>query len=221
MISDKSTQFLPTSGKLPASERGRDREAAILRVATRHFLNKGYGDTKLDAIAKEAGGSKSTLYKFFPSKTDLFYAVVAGVVADRRRIKLDPDQDIYDCLVEFSLDRLRVVFTKRHWSLMRLIMAERDRFPRIARAYYDVGPKNSHEVLANYLRNLAERNLLNIEDPDQAAHFFIGMLMHEWYLMRLLVLQNIPSDSEKHERARSVVSAFLGMYKPAGLSGAV
>ncbi len=47
-------QLLPSSGKLPRSERGRERETAILRVATRHFLKQGYGDTKLDAIAKEA-----------------------------------------------------------------------------------------------------------------------------------------------------------------------
>ena len=216
MISSKPIQLLSSSGKLPASERGREREAAILRVATSHFLKHGYGDTKLDAIAREAGGSKSTLYRFFPSKTDLFYTVVATVVADQRRIELDPDQDIYGSLVDFSFERLCVVFTKRHWSLLRLIMAERDRFPRIARAYYDIGPGSSHELLTNYFSSLAERNLLNIENPDQAAEFFTGMLMHDWYLTHLYVPQHFPSDSEKQERARNVVNVFLSMYERIG-----
>lgn len=218
MTSSTPIQLMPSSGKLPRTERGRERETAILRVATRHFLKQGFGDTKLDAIAKEAGGSKSTLYRFFPSKTDLFYAVVATVVADQRRATLDPDLDIYDSLVNFAFDRLSVVFTKQHWSLLRLIMAERDQFPRIARAYYDIGPSSSHGVLDNYFRSLKERKLLNIESPDQAAQFFTGMLMHDWYLTHLYVSQNFPNDTEKQERARNVVIAFLSMYEQDGIS---
>ncbi len=63
-----------------------------------------------------------------------------------------------------------------------------------------------------------ERNLLKIENPDQAAQFFTGMLMHDWYLTHLYVPQNFPSDSQKKERARNVVVAFLSTHEQPGIS---
>ena len=138
-----------TNGQAPASDRGREREAEIIKVATDQFLENGYGGTKLYEIAKVAGGPN-----FFPTKADLFRAAVTSVVADRHPMTLDPEKDVYKTLFEYSCERLSVVFAKRHWSLLRLVQAERDRFPEIAKAYYYTGPQNSAGLLAKYFRPL-------------------------------------------------------------------
>src|SRR5438046_6068624 len=57
--------------------------ALILRGARRAFLAGGFGAVSMDAIAREAGVSKATVYAHFGSKEDLFGAVVADVAEER------------------------------------------------------------------------------------------------------------------------------------------
>src|SRR2546423_11032976 len=68
--------------------------ALILRGARRAFLAGGFGAVSMDAIAREAGVSKATVYAHFGSKEELFGAVVAGVAEKRFRavsaLELDP-----------------------------------------------------------------------------------------------------------------------------------
>jgi AcrR family transcriptional regulator len=54
----------------------RDKRQIILDIASRIFSHYGYGKTSLDDIATEAGVAKGTIYYYFPSKEDLFMAIV-------------------------------------------------------------------------------------------------------------------------------------------------
>src|SRR4026208_346391 len=56
--------------------RRRDRRGAIIGVARRSFLNNGYAATTMSSIAAELGGSKGTLWSYFPGKEELFAAVL-------------------------------------------------------------------------------------------------------------------------------------------------
>ena len=64
----------------PQSARGRARLNKILDAATDLFLKVGYEQTSIDAILLQSGGSKSTLYAYFPTKQDLFRSVIDNVV---------------------------------------------------------------------------------------------------------------------------------------------
>src|SRR5579863_431095 len=50
---------------------------SILAAAQRVFVVSGFGAASMDAIAREAGASKATVYAYFASKEELFGAVVA------------------------------------------------------------------------------------------------------------------------------------------------
>ena len=52
------------------------RRQAILAVAREVFMEDGYAAASMSAIAARVGGSKGTLYNYFPSKEDLFTAVI-------------------------------------------------------------------------------------------------------------------------------------------------
>ena len=47
----------------------------ITKAAMKNFAKFGYSKTKMDEIAKTADVSKGTLYLYFASKEDLFYAI--------------------------------------------------------------------------------------------------------------------------------------------------
>ena len=51
---------------------------SILAAAKRAFLAAGFEAVSMDAIAREAGVSKATVYAHFGSKEELFGAVIEG-----------------------------------------------------------------------------------------------------------------------------------------------
>ncbi len=195
----------------PKSSRGRVRRERILRAATELFLDNGYGDTSIDAIVERSGGSKATLYSYFAAKDELFRAVIDLVVSLREEPELESGGDVRTALVTFGVRRMRVVFSSRHRALLRLIVGERERFPDIARMYYERGPHRSEEILTEYMTVLKDRNLLAIERPSESAQFLIGMLFFDWYLAQLY-LGAQPSRQAMQQRAERVVDRFMEAF---------
>lgn len=67
----------PSTGRrMPRAER----REQILDAATRAFARTGFAATSLDDVAAEAGVTHVILYRHFDSKTDLYRAVLDGVV---------------------------------------------------------------------------------------------------------------------------------------------
>ncbi len=197
---------------LPVSSRGHQRKAKILSAATDLFLSMGYGETSIDAIVEKSGGSKATLYSYYPTKADLFRAVVDSIVTKDDRAELQSLDNIRDTLVHFAEHRLLVVFSRKHRALMRLIIAERDRFKDIARMYYERGPLRSHTLLRDYFETLIDKGLIDIRSAEEASEFFRGMLMHQRYIDQLFLDAPMPSAEEVSVRARHVVDRFLEAY---------
>jgi len=197
---------------VPVSSRGQQRKAKILAAATQLFLKIGYGETSIDAIVEKSGGSKATLYSFYPTKADLFRAVVDSIVTSNKSQDLKSLDNIRDTLVAFAEQRLRVAFSAKHRALTRLIIAERERFPDIARMYYEQGPLHSHRLLRDYFEILIDKGLIDIRSADEASEFFRGMLMHQRYIEQLYLNASQPSEEEIGVRARHVVDRFIEAY---------
>ncbi len=197
------------------SSRGQQRKAKILSAATGLFLSAGYGETSIDAIVEKSGGSKATLYSYFPTKADLFRAVIDSIVTTQEGPELRSLDNVRNTLVNFAEHRLGIVFSSNHRALMRLIISERERFPDIARMYYEQGPLHSHKVLRDYFEVLIDRGLIDIRSADEACEFFRGMLMHQRYIEQLYLDASPLSSEEIGVRARHVVDRFLEAYHQA------
>jgi len=114
--------------------RGRPRDAAlaerrreeILVAATRIFADRGYPGTDVQVIADEVGVGKGTVYRYFPSKQELFLAAVErGVHALRERLDVvvsrsgDPRALISDGVREY------LAFFDENSDLVELFFQER------------------------------------------------------------------------------------------------
>jgi AcrR family transcriptional regulator len=196
----------------PQSARGRARLAKMLAAATDLFLRDGYEQTSIDSILTLSGGSKATLYAYFPTKEDLFRAVIDGVLVTTSYAHLDITHDVRNVLTQFAVDRLHVIFSARHRAVLRLIIAERERFPDLARLYFERGPQRGHRLLVDYLQAVGTHGLLDVDDAEEAAEFFVGMLMHRWYKELLLLNAPTPSDEQIQQRSEHVVGRFLGAF---------
>lgn len=68
--------------KKPDVVRKRDPDASrerILAAATAEFASKGFGDARVDEIARRAGINKRMLYHYFGNKEELFQAVLEEI----------------------------------------------------------------------------------------------------------------------------------------------
>jgi AcrR family transcriptional regulator len=59
--------------------RGEATRGQLIAIATRIFAERGYEDTSIEAVLREAGVSRGSLYHHFPSKEALFEAVAEEV----------------------------------------------------------------------------------------------------------------------------------------------
>ena len=70
---------------MPANKPRQDREekrAELLAAARRLFVENGYEDTSMAALAKEAGVAGNTIYWYFADKDDVLLAVLDAVLGD-------------------------------------------------------------------------------------------------------------------------------------------
>ncbi len=126
-------------------ERRKDaRPAELLDAALDLFVEKGYAATRVEEVAKRAGVSKGTLFLYFPSKEDLFKAVVRKNISGRFA---EWDQEI-DEFAGSSREMLhyclhswweRIGVTKAS-GIPKLMMSEGQNFPELALFY-------QHEVM--------------------------------------------------------------------------
>ena len=123
-------------GRLPRDER----RAQLLTAALEVFTAAGYHSAAMDEIADRAGVSKPVLYQHFPSKLDLYLAVLdthidSLVFAIQRAIQSTPDNAIrvqatiaaYFDFIEAEGEAFRLLFE----SDMNVEPAVRERLNRM------------------------------------------------------------------------------------------
>lgn len=64
----------------PTTDSASLRRKAYVDAGREAFLDAGFGATTMSSIAARVGGSKTTLWSYFPSKEELFAAVVDDIV---------------------------------------------------------------------------------------------------------------------------------------------
>jgi AcrR family transcriptional regulator len=197
----------------PQSARGRARVAKILEAATQLFLKVGYEQASIDSILLQSGGSKSTLYAYFPTKEDLFRSVIDKVVDNDVGAALDVRGNARVVLTGFAVQRLRAVLAPRHRAVLGVVIAERERFPDLARIYCERGPRKSQLQLAAYLEMLRRHEVLSIDDAAEAADLFIGMLFQRWHQQLFYVALPPPSEALVRAHAERVVTRFFAAYR--------
>ncbi len=133
---------MPSTPDTPQPKRGRRKEARpgeLLEAALDLFVEKGYAATKVDEVAARAGVSKGTLFLYFPSKEELFKAVVRENISGRFtewEAELITFNGTCSEMIEYAFSAWweRIGSTKAG-GLGKLMMSEANNFPEIALFY--------------------------------------------------------------------------------------
>ena len=194
-----------------------DRRRAILEVANRSFLDRGYAETSMSTIAAELGGSKTTLWSYFPSKEALFAAVLDAKIEQFQQ-KLDDalipsDGGTRGALQRFGAVMLGKITDPDAVALHRLIVGESGRFPEIGRAFAERGPDRIRARFCAYLRKEMDAGRLRDGDPMTAARQFIALCQSGCYLDRLW-RPGCPSITDPARDIADAVDTFLAAWGP-------
>jgi TetR/AcrR family transcriptional repressor of mexJK operon len=194
-----------------------DRRDAILTVAKAYFLEHGYAGTTMSGIAAALGGSKGTLWNHFPSKEDLFSAVLDRVAtAYRAQLSqiLDPCGVLEPTLLRACRSLLDKVCSTEAIALHRLIYAESGRFPELSRIFFELAPRHTRALLADYIGGAMDRGQLRRDDPADAARILMALTMAGSHQQLMIGQIMEPSSAQMQADVELAVDLFLRGYAP-------
>ena len=215
------------TGGRPTREEAARREARIVEVATRLFIERGFDGTSIDAVAEAAGVSKPTLYSRYQDKRALFEAVLQdrlrewlaplSAAAEMQALRVSP-KDAETVLDELSRNLLTRSQAPGAAALTRCIAAQAMQFPNLAKLAYEEGWLRGVRTVGRILGDMAERGQIAVDDPEIAADLFLNLILGR---SSKQALYGIEVDLEAQERRRrAAVSLFLAGVRPKGLSQA-
>jgi AcrR family transcriptional regulator len=161
--------------------RKESRPREILAAALELFVEHGFAATRLEDVARRAGVTKGTMYLYFPSKDDLFKAVVRENVVpaieegERRTAAFEgTSPDLIRGLVDGWWTNMRET---RTGGLGKLMMAEAVNFPELARFYHDEVVSRGHAVFARALQRGVDSGEFRPVDVRAAVRLVVAPLL--------------------------------------------
>jgi len=143
--------------------RSAERRDAILAAAFEEFADRGFAATRLDDVARRADVAKGTIYLHFADKEALFEELIrmelSPVVAALENVSHAdiPFRMITNQLIEVFA---REIFETRRKDVIRLIITEGPRFPKLAEFYYREVISRVMETIRAMMRRAYERGEL-------------------------------------------------------------
>lgn len=200
---------------LPLKRDKTAKRESIVLTAKDIFLREGYSATSMATVAAQVGGSKATLYNYFPSKEDLFVAVVQEFCERNSEVFGSLDWgagDFRSALTRFGRGIARLMVSDEVIAMHRLIAAEAGRFPEIGEAYYNAGVSRGKEQLHARFEAAAAAGYIRVADPRMAAQHFFDLCMAGMHRRRLWNMGGTPTEAEIDAQVDAAVEAFLNGY---------
>jgi AcrR family transcriptional regulator len=141
------------------------RRAAILDAALEEFAARGFAATRLDDVARRARIAKGTIYLYFRDKESLFQELVRTMLSPLvGTIEAAPLSEVtIRAVAEMIVDVfVREIYGTRRKDVIRLIISEGPRFPKLAEIYY-------REVIARVLPVIRARLTLAVERGELSS----------------------------------------------------
>lgn len=189
----------------------------ILDAAYRLFRDNGFEKTTMAQVATAAGGSKATVYNYFPSKEELFVECVTSLCdhyLDAAFAGLrNPKADLSAALSRLSKNTPRLTCTPEMVAARRLLISYADH-SGIGSLFYEKTREYVRD-LADFLRRAMDSGQLRKDDPVLAAQQLRALAEAEILERCLLDAEAMPPSSATISRtARNAVKLFFRIYAP-------
>ena len=184
-------------------------------VARQSFFENGYAATTMSEIAAKLGGSKGTLWSYFPSKEELFAAVldeVTNEVKQQLNEVLELHEDMRSTLIRLCLHVVGTLTTPQFICLHRLINGEGGRVPEVGRILYERGPRRAKTMVADYLDRCIQEGSMRPCDTTVAASNLVALCTSGTHQSLLFNVIEEPTPELIQNDAKNAADVFLRAY---------
>ncbi len=194
-----------------------DRRAQIIETATELFAGQGFEGTTTRQIAEAARVNEAIIFRHFPSKEDLYWAVIEhqGALSkgkDQVEAQLTSGGDVREVFTNLALDFLRR--REQDDTLPRLLFFTALENHRLSSRFFQNHIVVFYETLASYIREQISKGVFREVDPVMTARCFFGMLIYHYMVQDLFGGKRF-QKIELKTAVESIVDLFLnGMMSP-------
>ena len=188
----------------------------ILKAAADVFREVGFERASMSEIRARIGGSKATLYNYFPSKEKLFFEVMyqaKELELGEITAALNPDaDDLKQELLHFGQKLVPALYSPDAIAIRRLAIAELGH-SNIGKIVFEGSTAPIEKKVAEFLNKAMKRGVLRSTDSKIAAMHLLSLLESE-LLQRVLlgVMESVKPEAVKGT-VRRAVEVFLSGYQ--------
>lgn len=190
----------------------------ILQAAAEVFRETGFERASMSEIRARVGGSKATLYNYFPSKEKLFFEVMYQAT-ERALVditaSLDAEaEDVRQELLRFGQKLLTALYSPGAIALRRVVIAESGQ-SEIGKVVFEGATLPMEKHVAEFLRRAMKRGSLRSADAKIAAMHLLSLLESELLQRVLLGVEVSVKPETLKASVRRAVEVFLSGYQRA------
>ncbi len=197
----------------PLRQTDRKREA-IIQAAISEFRSQGFDATSMDKIAATAEVSKRTVYNHFPSKEDLFTAILLQLwksAAAQNELTYQHERPLKEQLVEFLKGKMRMCCDVNFIDLVRVAVAATIHTPDRARDM--VEKLNSQEGgIVAWIKAAQADGKLKAGDPNLMGDMLQGQLKAVAFWPQIGMGQAMLSAAQQKQVIQLTADMFLLYY---------
>jgi AcrR family transcriptional regulator len=156
-----------------------------MRVATSLFARQGYNGTTTRQIAERARVSEAIIFRHFPSKEELYWAILEDKCLARSgpeflQAKIKAGLSDFELLAAIGREILG-----RDVTMSRLLLFSALENHRLSHRFFRSRVAQYYEVLAGFIRLGIRQGRFREVDPTLAARGYIGMLVYHFLVQEL------------------------------------
>jgi AcrR family transcriptional regulator len=188
----------------------------IVQIAAELFEKLGYDRCSMAALSERLGGSKATLYGYFPSKEDLLRAVLdCQVASDADGILHDfpATDDLRESLILLGTGYLNKRTSAIPITNIRMV-ANQPAGSTMGKEFYENIIHPAFERLADKFEGLMDQGKLRRADPEVVTMHWKGLCDWDLFEKRLLGAIDGPDPKQIKKVATLAADAFLKLYGP-------
>jgi len=181
----------------------------IIAAAAPLFLAEGF-DVSIDRVAQAAGLSRQSVFNHVGTKERLFREVVSAIQLRLMDFlpNLPKTDDTREFLTAFALEYAHAACDPGGMALHRLLIAEGNQFPDLARLSRSLGLMRALPLISQFLGNRMAEGRLRQADPELTAESFLSAVIGR-SRFRVLLGEPLESAARRDARLRNAVEIFV------------
>lgn len=190
---------------------------AIVDIAAEVFREMGFERASMSEICRRVGGSKATIYNYFPSKELLFFEVMhqaneSEFMAVHQALD-HAAEDIGEALRHFGAGLLTFVYSPEVLAIRRLVLTHFGN-SELGRTCFEMGPKRSMKEVSEFLCAAMAKGKLRQCDSGVATLHLRGLLESELLDSFIFQIDEKISPERIKGIVQRAVAVFMAAYGP-------